>query len=431
MSLRARLAFLIAFAIIAAVVAQSVLGYLEFQRVVYSDLDGDLNQFLGLIAGRIESFDDLERLDSTYENYVTRARIIDGARVVTTFGQSFPEANGSIGSSPVSNQGWRFAGLALPGLGASVRLEGAINSKKYEQSLERYRRTAILTAGFFSIFAVLIALFLSGQALQPLERLLETILRVTNSGDLTLRVPNGGGRELSRLSDGFNTMLERLQAYRQRETEFTRHASHELRTPLTAIGLEICSYREGIISAEDALNAIALEAGRMKRLSEALLLLSREATPEMRTLDLGQLAQTCANRFRAQFFGPSNLEILGNAALIERALENLLENASKYAPGSNVEVRLEQESGVVTISVTDYGPGMNQNALEQATDIFFRAPGTQGSGSGVGLSVVKRIMEAHGGRVLLEKAVPQGLMVRLVFPLEIHGLEAENKRHKI
>jgi signal transduction histidine kinase len=213
-------------------------------------------------------------------------------------------------------------------------------------------------------------------------------------------------------------MLERLQSYRQRETEFTRHASHELRTPLTAIGLEISSYREGIINAEDALNAIEHEAGRMKRLSEALLLLSRETKPEMRNFDLGQLAQTCSQRFNAQYLGLSHLEILGNAPLIERALENLLENAAKYATNSKVEVQLEQHEGFAVLIVTDHGPGMNRDALEQATDIFFRAPGTQGSGSGVGLSVVKRIMESHGGTVRLEGVQPHGLQVRLAFPLE-------------
>ena len=66
---------------------------------------------------------------------------------------------------------------------------------------------------------------------------------------------------------------------------------------------------------------------------------------------------------------------------------------------------------------------MNHDALEQATEIFFRAPGTQGSGSGVGLSVVKRIMEAHGGRVMLENAKPHGLMIRLAFPLEVRSSE--------
>jgi signal transduction histidine kinase len=441
MSLRTRLASLIAFAIVAAVVAQSVLGFLEFQRVVYSDLDGDLNQFLGLIAGRIESFDDLERLDSTFENYVTRARILDGARVVTTFGHSFPEANGSIGPSPVSNQGWRFAGLALPGLGASVRLEGAINAKKYEQSLERYRRTAVLTGLVFSALGVLLALFLSARALLPLDVLLGTISQVADSGDLTLRVPAEGHRELARLSAGFNRMLERLQAYRQRETEFTRHASHELRTPLTAIGLEISSYHEGVIGAEEALLAIEREAGRMRRLSEALLILAREGTPELCRLDLSQLAQTCATRFGAQFLGPSHLEILGNAALIERALENLLENASKYAPDSSVEIRLERRDGfaepsviepsVTELSVTDHGPGMNRQALERATDIFFRAPGTTGNGSGVGLSVVKRIMEAHGGRVLLEGLKPSGLKVKLAFVPEAGPSEiAKTSAHK-
>jgi signal transduction histidine kinase len=420
MSLRTRLAVLIALAIITSVVAQSVLGLLEFQRVMHQDLDGDLSQFLGSVASRIESLDNLETLDANYENYVTRARIMDGPNVLVSLGGTFPKADQAITATPSSSHGWRFQSLALPGLGANVRLEVAINAVEYEKSLSSYRRTAFMTAGIFSILGVLLALILSGRALRPLEHLLETIMGVTNSGDLTLRVPGGGHRELMRLSDGFNKMLERLQSYRQRETEFTRHASHELRTPLTSIGLEISSYREGIISAEDALNAIEHEAGRMKRLSEALSLLSREAKPEMRTFDLGQLAQTCSQRFNAAFLGRSHLEILGNAPLIERALENLLENAAKYAPDSKAEVQLEQHEGSAVICVTDHGPGMDQNALEQATDTFFRAPGTPGSGSGVGLSVVKRIMESHGGRVLLENAKPQGLKVRLAFPLEVN-----------
>jgi signal transduction histidine kinase len=420
MSLRTRLAVLIALAIITSVVAQSVLGFLEFQRVIYKDLDGDLSQFLISVTNRLESLDDLKDFDTSYENYVTRARIIDEGKVLAVLGAKFPNPSGAIPEMPISNLGWRLESLALPGLGANVRLEVAINALEYEKSLESYRRTAFMSAGIFSILGVLLALFLSGRALLPLERLLETILGVTNSGDLTLRVPGGGHRELMRLSDGFNKMLERLQLYRQRETEFTRHASHELRTPLTSIGLEISSYREGIISAEDALLVIEREAGRMKRLSEALLLLSREATPEMRKFDLSQLAQTCSKRFNAQFLGISQLEIVGNAPLIERALENLLENAAKYAPTCKAEVCLELEwhEGFAMISVTDHGPGMNQNSLEQATDIFFRAPGTQGTGSGVGLSVVKRIMEAHGGTVRLEGAKPQGLMVKLTFPLE-------------
>jgi signal transduction histidine kinase len=438
MSLRTRLAILIALAIITSVVAQSVLGFLEFQRVIYKDLDGDLSQFLISVTNRLESLDDLKDFDTSYENYVTRARIIDESKVLAVLGAKFPNPSGAIPEMPISNLGWRLESLALPGLGANVRLEVAINALEYEKSLENYRRTAFMSAGIFSILGVLLALFLSGRALLPLERLLETILGVTNSGDLTLRVPGGGHRELVRLSDGFNKMLERLQSYRQREAEFTRHASHELRTPLTSIGLEISSYREGIISAEDALLVIEREAGRMKRLSEALLLLSREATPEMRKFDLSQLAQTCSQRFNAHFLGISHLEIVGNAPLIERALENLLENAAKYAPTCKAEVRLELEwrEGFAMISVTDHGPGMNREAIEHATDIFFRAPGTQVPGSGVGLSVVKRIMEAHGGRVLLESAKPQGLMVRLAFPLEVRQQEvpkptAQVLKHKM
>ncbi len=419
MTLRTRLAILIALAIVTAVLAQSILGFLEFQRVLYKDLDGDLNQFLGMVTVRIQSFDDFKNIDTNYENYVTRARILDGDKVRSTVGGSFPKANGIISTIPISNLGWRFAGLLLPGLGPNVRLEAAINSQEYDKSLVNYRTTAFLSAIVFSSLGVLSALFLSGQALRPLEDLLGTISEIAASGNLTLRVTGVGHRELVRLGDGFNRMLERLQAYRVRETEFTRHASHELRTPLTAIGLEVGLYREGIITAEEAVNTIEIEAQRMKRLSEALLLLAREGKPDMQWFDLGQLGKACAQRFNAKFLGFSEVEFYGNAVLIERALENLLENALKHAPGSTIEVRLELErqQGYAMISVTDNGSGLNREARQHATDLYFRASIV--AGHGIGLSIVKRILEVHGGQVLVENAKPQGLRVSLAFPLEV------------
>jgi hypothetical protein len=140
MSLRFRLVLLITLAIISAVVAQSVLGLLEFQRVAYQDLDGDLSHFLGLTASRIESLDDLETLDTNSENQVTRSRIVDGPNVLVSLGETFPKVDQAITAIPSSSHGWRVLSLALPGLGAHVRLEGTINSHDDEKSFERYNR---------------------------------------------------------------------------------------------------------------------------------------------------------------------------------------------------------------------------------------------------------------------------------------------------
>ncbi len=420
MTLRVRLAMFLLIAVVSAVVAQSVLGYLEFERTIYKDLDGDLGQYLDKLATKINTLGDLDTVDYSYENYVTRVRIMDGNRLVKTLGKQFPIVNGSVMNTPKSYNGWRFQSFELPGLGQEVRLEGAINSEEFEKSLIGYRITATQTAIVFSGLGAMLALFLSGRVLRPLDSMLEATHLVASSGDLNLRVPNTGPQELIRLSNGFNTMLERLQAYQQRETEFTRHASHELRTPLTAMGLELSAYREGETSAEEAINTIEQETKRMTRLTEALLLLAREDKPKFQSINLCSIVEKyCNSEPNITCEGTGELMVQAEAPLINRALENLLENANKYAPGSPINIKIEKHFGHALLCVADTGPGMKPESMNRATEMFFRGKDTTNNipGSGVGLSVVRRIMEAHNGQVKLEPVVPHGLKVILEFPL--------------
>ena len=104
----------------------------------------------------------------------------------------------------------------------------------------------------------------------------------------------------------------------------------------------------------------------------------------------------------------------GNPILLERALENLLENASKHAPNTAITVKLETKPNQVLIIVTDTGLGMTAEALTRATEAFYRAAGTKAYGSGLGLAVVAQIAKAHGGILQLENALPHGLRAELL-----------------
>jgi signal transduction histidine kinase len=165
----------------------------------------------------------------------------------------------------------------------------------------------------------------------------------------------------------------------------------------------------GWASSEEALTTARTQVERMTKLSEALLVLAREGQIEMLEFDLGKMISELATKRQAAFIGSSQFIWIGNPILLERAVENLLENASKHAPNTAITVQLETKPNQVLISVTDTGLGMTPEALARATEAFYRAAGTKAYGSGLGLAVVAQIAKAHSGTLHLENAAPHGL----------------------
>ncbi len=153
----------------------------------------------------------------------------------------------------------------------------------------------------------------------------------------------------------------------------------------------------------------------MKRLVEALLVLAREGRVERVALDLAALAQEEAAAFGVPYRGPKTLPFQGNPLLLAQALRNLLQNAFLHGEGKGVVVALRPEGGEVILEVQDQGPGMSEAALKEAGRPFFRA--SPSPGEGLGLSVVQKVAEAHGGRLELAPNTPSGLVARLRLPL--------------
>jgi signal transduction histidine kinase len=420
-SLRWRLAIFIAALIALAVSVQGAVGYVRFERLGLEQADRALvnamEDFVRPWRRNLREqgrFDSPPRSEPGDASFNPRVRILRDGVVVRQTAQTFPSGVIAPMNGVVTRGDWRIAATTLP---RGIRIEGAVNLLEQQRGVRNYLGSLALTVPLLAGFGALAAWLVSGAALRPLEALIRVSSRVADSGDLTERVPQApGGGELTRLSSTFNRMLERLQAFRERETGFTRTAAHELRTPLTAMRAQLEAQAQGWMTSEEALTTARTQVERMTKLSEALLMLAREHQIEMNTLDLAQVAQRNAERYGATYNGPSNLMILGNTILLERALENLLENASKHAPETRIEVRLETNRDWVRLSVTDDGAGMDPAALTRATEAFYRAPGTKAYGSGLGLAVVERIAQAHGGRLKLENA--GGLRATLELPAQ-------------
>ncbi|WP_034341616.1 sensor histidine kinase [Deinococcus misasensis] len=425
MSLRSRLAVFIALTTLIAVLVQGTLGYLSFQHQVYSSLDRDLNIYVQQWSRMIRrsSMDErgLRELNKTYEGYVTRVRIVHEGVVLRSFGDFPPEIPlPTLDQAPTTYGQWRV--VTWPGPiddegQIDFFVQGAISSRELSSSLTSYQQTMVLTTLLVTLVGAVLALLLSRPALRPLQHLLDTTRKVAHSGDLSLRVPQDGQGELRELSETFNEMLDRLSAYRTRETEFTRNASHELRTPLTAMKLHLGSWKAGYANPEETLGTIEEEVERMARLSESLLTLAREGRSHKVHFDVAELARETATSRKVLWSGPEEHILCGDPLLIRQALLNLLTNAEHHAPQAEVQVSLRketlQEQEFAVLQVKDSGPGLSDEALSRATETFYRAPGTRTPGSGLGLSVVAQVAAVHEGEVKLFRNEPQGLVVEV------------------
>ena len=403
MSLRARLALFIALAIVLAVFSQQVLGGYVMQTSTRGAVAAPLERYLNLLSAQAPAH--FNRVEARFEGFQTRARLMRGAQVLAEVGGSFPACLRPAGATAQLCDPWWVASRPLAG---GLRVDAAILALNSAEVFQRYQQTLLFGSILLAILGAGCAWLLAARTLAPLFSLTRTALAVSESGDLGVRVPQTGSRELMTLAGAFNRMLERLAAFHWREAEFTRHASHELRTPLTAMRLELTSYRAGYASAEDVIPSLEREVARMTRLTEALLLLAREAPIARTPLDLAALARELAGRAGASYAGAQRLVIPGHAVLIARAAENLLENAARHAPGAAVQVQVQRLPGAALLLVSDAGPGLQ---------------GGETTGGGFGLGVVERVMQAHGGSLTLLPAQPNGLRAILRFPL-VDGCEA-------
>ena len=434
MTLRVRLALLIAAAIALALLLQGAFGYLNFRQALYASLDHDLGAYLGQTLseserqarpprGGIDPPRDVPAPSRPPLDPLGSARLIVNGNVVRTWAQfpsDIPLPNTSVdaqGSVPVTLGTWRVRGERLPN---GWYLQAVISEQGLLSNLERYRQSVGLTIVLVSGFGAWLAWWLTGPALQPLRHLTQTARQVANSGDLSLRVTTKSGGELGDLSQTFNDMLERLTKFLSRETQFTRNASHELRTPLTSLKLHLSAYRQGLTTPIETLEVVSEEVERMTRLTESLLVLAREGRAQPVNLDLAELATEMAMDAGATYSGPNHLQLLADPTLLQQALRNLLENAVKYAPGSDVTLSLDilmhDQIRHAVLSVKDNGFGLSAEALARATQAFYRAPGVRVAGSGLGLSVVEQIAKVHRGHLQLGHNLPQGLEVQLWLP---------------
>ncbi len=323
---------------------------------------------------------------------------------------------------PVAEVGRRGAVVALA-------LTGAFQTEAIPTRL----LAAVLVV--VALLAAVAARILSRSLERRLEPLAEAA-RSVSAGDLTVRAEAEGDDELSAVADAFNEMAERLAESRAREREFLLSVGHDLRTPLTTIGGYAEALQEGIDDPDEVrriATVLDTQSRRLRRLIEDVMLLARlesaEFTLRPEPVDLSaHLTEVVAGfepRARAARVElVRRFEAVGLRSVdpdrIAQLVGNLVENALRYTPeAGRVTVELAGAPTSVTVTVGDTGPGIDPEDLPHVFERFYvarRYREARPEGSGLGLSIVARLVEAMGGTVDVASRPGEGTTVSVEIP---------------
>jgi signal transduction histidine kinase len=269
---------------------------------------------------------------------------------------------------------------------------------------------------------------------RPVRAVSDATRRMT-AGELSARVDERwtrGGDELAALARDFNAMASRIEALIAHERGVLQDISHELRSPLARLQLNLELARREAGVAAPQLDRAEKEIARLDQLLTEMLALTRleAGLPGMtrERYDLVALVRArvaeagtelAASGQHVDIRAPASLEVSGSPALLERAVDNLLSNAIKYGRGAGaIELRIAAVDRHVELSVRDHGPGVAEGELASLFRPFFRGSNAaKADGQGLGLAVVRRIVEAHGGEVTARNAAGGGLEICARLPL--------------
>src|SRR5258706_3432817 len=282
----------------------------------------------------------------------------------------------------------------------------------------------------FLVFVIVVAA-LAARNLRRVSRPLDELVEASNKvaeGDFSIRVDERGPNEVRALLRGFNSMAERLHANDQQRRAMLADVSHELRTPITIIQGNVEGMLDGIYPADEArLKSIIEETQILSRLVDDLrtLALAESGSLQLKRepTDLGLLIREVVSAFDSQINEKAIRVELALAEMdevevdpqrVREILSNLVSNALRYTPGQG-EIKIgitESVSGEersVLIYVQDSGPGIESADLSHIFDRFYKS--SDSGGMGLGLSIAKYLVEAHGGKIWAESEAGQGTKI--------------------
>ena len=274
-------------------------------------------------------------------------------------------------------------------------------------------RVLLAISGVALLMTTGIAWVVAGRILKPVRLVRSAAAQLTEQ-DLTRRIPVHGRDDVAALAETFNAMLDRLERAFAAQREFVDDAGHELRTPITIVRGHLELMGDDPAEREETVRLVTDELDRMSRIVEDLLLLAKAERPDFVSPEPVQLAELTADVYvKARTLGDRDWQLAEVAdreaeldpQRITQAMVQLAQNAVQHTTaGQTIRVGSRAEGATIELYVVDSGPGVQPQDTEVIFERFRRGTarrGARGSGAGLGLSIVRAIAEAHGGRVRL------------------------------
>lgn len=335
----------------------------------------------------------------------------------------------------------------------SVKKEGVPNENMDLQEVTvslKKAGTQFNLWGMAALFLVLIlgtgaTWLMAGHVLKPLKELSSAIEEISGN-DLSNRVEIQGRQdEIGRLARSFNHMMDKVSASFERQKRFSASAAHELKTPLATIlvNLEVLEL-DGKTSPdrmEKVLTIVKANTERMIRLVEDLMRLTSDKDHEMEeevelsevfAITLYELSPLIRKKdLTVSIENTPDISLTGSRVMLYRVMSNLLENAAKYnREHGSISIVTGRDDNGVTVKIEDTGIGIPEEALPHIFEPFYWVDQSRSravGGAGLGLPLVKDIVEKHGGEVTVKSAAGEGTTFILQFPASYRGVERRGR----
>ncbi len=461
MTLRSRLVLAFAYILLAVIVALTVPLAINLSRRAEAELKTDTLQTAQTLAAYIGSENinrpaQLERILQAKPSEIQRIVVMDVNGIVTydsegeAVGEQFnnghrPEVAAALSGQPFAEVrysqtlGHNIMVAASPII--DEKLQGAIRLTRDFADVDAAIRKTVLGLAVIGIAGlgagILIAFGLAGSLAQPIQRLARTARRL-GGGDLGARAGDvEGAAEVKELAHSFDEMAGRVERTVQAQREFVANASHQLRTPLTGMKLRLES---AIAEAPNddvrrQLEAADKEVDRLSEIVDRLLVMAHEIEQGVPThVDLGDAVRRAVERWhdRAEQMD-SRLHVSGQPSIaqgnptdVDQILDNLIDNAIAYAPGT-IDVTTGLDDGRAWFAVRDHGPGIAPGEQDRVVERFYRGRSAPAGGSGLGLAIARELAEKWGGSLTVADADGGGAEIRVRFRVVRTAAAAEHE----
>ena len=436
-SLKQRLLALVLTAITLVWLGATAFTYYDAREEFDEVLDAHLAQAAALLV--VQASHDLDELETEHtpllHKYARRVafQVWEKGRILRLHSANAPQQplasiERGFSDSTIDGQRWRVFGTWNE---SGEYLIYVAERTKEREELARDIASNLLYPLWFSLPLLALLLWVAVmRGLRPLDKLAREVEQ-REPDNLSALDASSAPREVVPLIERLNRLFVRIDASMQKERRFTADAAHELRTPVAAIKAQVQVARTASGEAEriHALDNAILGCDRAAHLIDQLLTLARIDTLGNEVTEPCQLRNIAAEVIaaiapaalgqdvRLELTEGDEVTVRGNPALLQILLRNLIDNAVRHTRlGTSVRINISNERGQYCLSVTDNGPGISEPELARVAERFYRPLGTSASGSGLGLSIVKRIAEIHAASLqLAPRKDGNGLCVTVLF----------------